>query len=105
MYASLSTWQLDESIQGDPAYAEFVGSVLLRELPTARDIGLLDALVIRTRADRIVVLTVYETEDAAEAGWAQAFEPMRDLYAGKIALIERVAGQADDMPQLTGRWS
>jgi hypothetical protein len=105
MYASLSTWQLDESIQGEPAYAEFVGSVLLRELPTARDIGLLDALVIRTGADRIVAVTLYETEDAAEAGWSQAFGPMRELYASKISFIERVAGPADDMPQITGWWT
>lgn len=105
MYASVSTWRLDESIQGDPAYSEFVGSVLLRTLPMARDIGILDALVIRTRADRIVAVTVYDDEAAAEAAWVQASGPMRDLYAGKISLIDRVAGPADDMPQLTGRWT
>ena len=105
MYASVSTWLLDESIQSESAYTKFVGGVLLQTLPTARELGILDAFVIRVGVDRIVAVTVYDSEDAAEASWQQANGPMRDLYGSKIELIDRIAGPADDMPQLTSRWS
>ena len=105
MYASVSTWRLDASIQEASAYASFVRGVLLLTLPTARDLGILDALVIRTAVDTIVAVTVYDTEVAAAEAWRRVTGPMSDLYGDLISLVARVAGPASDMPQLTGQAS
>jgi hypothetical protein len=101
MYASLSTWQLDEAIQDDATYHAFVRDVLRRTLPTMRDIGILDSMIVRTAPDTIVSVTVYESEDAAKAAWIEASGPMRRLYEARLTFVSRLIGPADDMPQLT----
>jgi len=101
MYASLSTWRLDESIQHDAVYHAFVRDVLRKTLPTMRDIGILDSMIVRTASDTIVSITLYESEEAADAAWHEAAGPMRGLYEPKMHFVSRIAGPADDMPQLT----
>ena len=102
MYASLSTWHLDDSIQDDSAYEGFVRDILRKTLPTARDIGILDAVVVRTAPDTIVAVSLYDTEDAADAAWQQTVGSMQNLYDSKMTLVSRTTGRADDMPTFMG---
>jgi hypothetical protein len=101
MHASGSTWRLDESLKSEHAGENPAGGVLTQTLPVAREIGILDALIIRTATDRIVAVTVYDSQESADAAWAQASGPMSDLYASKLYLVDRVTGPARDMPELT----
>ena len=101
MFASLSTWRLDESIQDDDAYHAFVRDVLRQTLPSVRSLGILDAVIVRTARDMIVALTLYDSQAAADAAWAEASGSMRGLYESKMEFVSRLSGPADDMPQLT----
>jgi hypothetical protein len=101
MYASISTWHLDESIRDEAAYEDFVGSVLNKALPTSRELGILDALLVRVADDTFVAVTVFDSAEAADAVWQQAIGPQSILYSEKITLVNRVTGHAVDMPELT----
>jgi hypothetical protein len=102
MYASLSTWQLDDSIQEDSAYEAFVRDVLRKTLPTARDIGILDAVIVRTASDTIVAVSLYDSEDEADAAGQQTVDTFPELYDSKMKLVSRATGRADDMPTFLG---
>lgn len=101
MFASLSTWRLDDSIQDDAAYHTFVREVFRKTLPTMREIGILDSMVVRTAPDTIVSITVYESQEAADAAWHAATGSMRSLYAPRMQLVSRLSGPAADIPQFT----
>ena len=101
MYASISTWHLDESIQDEAAYEHFVGSVLNKSLPAARELGILDALLVRVADDTFVAVTIFDSAETAEAVWQHAIGPQSGLYNEKITFVSRVAGRADDIPEFT----
>jgi hypothetical protein len=101
MYASISTWHLDESLRDEAAYEDFVGSVLNKALPVSRKLGILDALLVRVAEDTFVAVTVFDSAEAAEAVWQEATGPQSTLYNERITLVDRVTGRAVDMPELT----
>ena len=101
MYASISTWHLDESIRDEAAYEEFVGSVLNKALPASRELGILDALLVPVADDTFVAVTIFDSAETAEAVWQEAIGPQSGLYNEKITLVSRVTGHAVDMPELT----
>lgn len=103
MYATVSTWRLHESVRSPDAYETFLREMIDSNIDLAREVGMIDAMMIRTGADTMIGVAVYETREEAEAAGPIARGRVGDKYADRLELISRVAGPARDMPDLSGR--
>jgi hypothetical protein len=103
LYATVSTWRLAESIRDPEAYEAFLRDLIEANIDIARDVGMLDAMMIRSGTDTMIAVAVYETEAEAIAAGPIARERVGTRYDHQVELISRYAGPCQDMPALTGR--
>ena len=102
MYATVTTWLLNESVRDTDAYDAFLREMVRRNIELARRVGMLDALMMRVEPDTLVGIAVYETaEDAAAAG--PIARKAGTSFGDALEFVDRVGGPMNDMPTLPGR--
>ena len=104
MYASVTSWRLHESLWSEQAYTAFLKQVMEQQLALALEIGLLDAIIIRSSEDQITSVGLYESEAAATAAMERSTTVYNEQYTAVLELLDRQSGRADDIPRLLGRW-
>jgi hypothetical protein len=102
MFATVTTWRLDESLRETRAYEGFVRDLVRRNIGIARQAGMIDSIMINVEPDLLIGVGVYETEEEAEAA-APLAKRAAAMQADKLEFISRVMGRMDDMPSLPGR--
>lgn len=100
MWAKIETWRLAQELQEDNAYALFLRDLSRRNTPILREHGLLDGFVVRTSPDTMLTMNLYETEAQAELAWREVISHLGEALNGRLTLIERQVGPAEDLPML-----
>ena len=100
MLASVSRWRIDESVRDDAAFFELMQTSLRKHVSILRDLGLLDIMVVRVAEDVLLAVTIYENDAEGQEAWKASQIAFRDDLAGKLEVIDRIAGPAFDLPHL-----
>ena len=100
MYAKVITWRLGESVRSAESYPRFLQDLAQRNVAALRRFGLLDGFVIRTGQDTIMTVNLYETAEQAETAWGAMVGTPAYAKSVDLELIDRVMGQAEDLPLL-----
>jgi hypothetical protein len=81
-------------------YREFFRIAAPTIIPVLRAHGLLFAFAVRTQADRLTIVTIYEDEAGAEAGWYAITGNLHEVMEGHLELLERTSGPVEDLAEL-----
>jgi hypothetical protein len=98
MYASVVTWRLSASIQGNEGYDAYLSTLANENIPILREFGLLDSFVLRMSEDTIQVVNIFEDEAGANAAWGEIPRSLAPALEGRLELIDRLTVRADDLP-------
>ena len=81
-------------------YRDFLRFAAPRIVPVLRSYGLLFSFAVRTQADRLTVVSIFEDEAGADAGWDALSGHLHEVMEGELEFLERSSGPADDLVQL-----
>lgn len=103
LHATWSTWRVAPHLRSDEALERFIAWGRERFEPLLRQLGQLDALVIRSAEDTMAVLNLYPEPIEGQAGYRQVVAKVADFAAGNLELVEFQTGQAFDLAMLLAR--
>ena len=98
MYAVVTTWRVRNVPDSDRDI--FIGEFVRRGISAARELNVLDVLVISVEPDQLISISLFESLDDALATRPVALAFVDDHYAGHLDLISRVTGQVYELSDL-----
>lgn len=102
MFAIVTTWRLHESIRTAAERDIFVRALLTDGIEIVRRAGVLDVMMIEVEPDLLLVVSVFETEEEADAAHQLMNPFITDRFGDHLELISRVIGRAYDPPRIVG---
>ena len=103
MVAHLATWRLEPPVRPPDELLPFLREVMSHRLPEMLELGLMEALWVRTSDDTVLVVRLTDHPEALDVLYSDdTLAESAQLLAGKAALVERSVGQAFDIPSLLG---
>jgi hypothetical protein len=103
LHAIWATWQVGPHLRSDEALERFVAWGRERFDSLLRQLGQLDALVIRYGEDSMAVLNLYAEPVEGQAGYRQMVAKVADFATGNLDLVEARTGEAYDLAMLLAR--
>jgi hypothetical protein len=103
MQATWARWRLAPDLRPPGALERFIRDGYERFAPLARQLGLIDMLMIRTAADEVAILNLYADPVAGQAAYAAAVRAVTDFTTGHMERIAVQTGRAFELAMLIGR--
>jgi hypothetical protein len=103
LHAIWATWRVGPHLRSDEALERFVAWGRERFDSLLRQLGQLDALVIRYGEDSMAVLNLYAEPVEGQAGYRQMVAKVADFATGNLDLVEARTGEAYDLAMLLAR--
>jgi hypothetical protein len=100
MFATLASWHLGPTLRSLRALEHYIAEGTRRFHPLLRELGLIDALVIRLGEDEMEVLSLYEDPVDGQAAHQEALTAMAGYMEGQVELVRTRSGRAYDIPLL-----
>jgi hypothetical protein len=102
MHATVSTWRIHESISTTVERDDLVRDLLANGIEIVRRAGVLDVMMIEVDPDLLMIVSVFETLEEANAAGELTPQFVADNYSGKLELVNRVTDRAYDPPRIVG---
>ena len=112
MHANITTWLISDIARKSTNFQEFLRSWQPRSyrqflqfaapqiVPVLRRCGLLQSYAIRTRADMVTIISIFEDEAGAEAAWSEISGGLHELMEGRLEFLEIASGPVDDLIEI-----
>jgi hypothetical protein len=100
MFASVSSWQFNESLTSAEQRLHFMRSLVSHGITAARDSGVLDFLLITLEPDQMLSVVIYESEADIPPAITVASKVMTQHFPDQLTLLGRERGPLYEAQQL-----
>jgi hypothetical protein len=112
MFANVTTWLISDIARKSNSiddflrswqpngYQQFFREAAPKVVPLLRKHGMVCSYAIRTRVDVVMIVSIFEDEAGAEAGWDLISGHLHDIMDGTLEFLERSCGPVEDLFEL-----
>jgi hypothetical protein len=112
LHANITTWLISDIARKSDnveeflerwqpnGYQQFFREAAPKVVPALRQHGMICSYAIRTRVDTVTIVSIFEDEAGAEAGWDLISGHLHEVMEGTLEFMERFSGPVEDLIQL-----